>query len=108
MSNLVQNLQVPYLRDSRRSVGIDEFLLRKLEFDADLPGTYGVKYPDTVALGDYLYTDVHRINRCSYPLYLTDTGIKSFYIPFRSLTNNDVDNLLVAGKTMAVTFQVSA
>jgi hypothetical protein len=59
-----------------------------------------------VALGDYHYADVHGSYNCPYPDYVNDRAIKPFYIPFRALTNRDVDNMLVAGKSMAVSFMV--
>ncbi|KAK7109272.1 uncharacterized protein [Littorina saxatilis] len=100
--------KIPYLRDSRRSVGLQGYQLQKADFDKNSPGKYGVRYPDTVALGDFFMADVHRLDNCAYPGYVHDITIKPFYIPFRSLTNQDVDNLLVAGKTMAVSFMANA
>ncbi|KAK7109270.1 uncharacterized protein [Littorina saxatilis] len=100
--------KIPYLRDSRRSVGLQGYQLQKADFAKEVPGTYGVRYPDTVALGDYKYADVHGVHNCPYPHYVNVPAIKPFYIPFRSLTNQDVDNLLVAGKTMAVSFMANA
>lgn len=100
--------KVPYIRDTRRSIGINNFTLKKSDFSAELPGQYGTKYADRIGLGDYQYADVHGIHRCSFPHYVNVFKIKPFYIPYRALTNKDVDNLLVAGKTMAQSFQANA
>lgn len=97
--------KLPYLRESRRSVGIDDFVLRYQEHL--LPG---VQFEDAVGVGSYA-ADIHSTwnfdaqGKCAMPAYLNRDILPGPYtIPFRALTNRDVENLLVAGKTMAQTF----
>lgn len=103
--------KMPYLRDTRRSIGLDQFRL----FYANMTGTptsnTGDHFNDTVALGDYYYADIHPVSPEVCPDKPDDlkTGpIKPFYIPFRALTSQSFGNLLVAGKTMAQTFHANA
>eukprot|EP00731_Ephydatia_muelleri_P014007 Em0007g1317a len=103
--------KMPYLRDTRRSIGMDQFRL----FYANMTGTStsdtGDHFDDTVALGDYFYADIHPLSSTVCPNIPDDlkTGpIKPFYIPFRALTSQSFSNLLVAVKTMAQTFHANA
>lgn len=68
-----------------------------------------------VAIGVYLYGDVHRLadgvctGSSAYPDYVYSTHpVKPYYIPFRALTVATAPNLLVAGKSMAQTFMANA
>ena len=96
--------KMPYVRDIRRSVGLDNFRLSK----QDLYGDTLQVFHDRVALGHYHYADTHPISSCSHPPYLQDNAIDPYYIPFRALTNRDLDNLLVVGKNMAQTYFANA
>jgi len=97
--------KMPYVRDTRRSVGMNGFRLLYPDL-ASSPNTSSptaTHFPDTIAIGDYLYADMHHMATCEpfYPSYLGNASVKPFYIPYRALTNQDFTNLLVAGKTMA-------
>ena len=96
--------KLPYIRDTRRAIGLDGFVLR---FD-DLTGPAGAKtgtiFPDRIALGAYP-ADVHPISGCTMPEYVVAAhDTLPFCIPFRALTHRELENLLVAGKTMAQSF----
>ena len=96
--------KLPYIRDTRRAIGLDGFVLRF----ADLTGPAGAKtgtvFPDRIALGAYP-ADVHPISGCQMPGYVIAAhDTLPFCIPFRGLTHRELGNLLVAGKTMAQSF----
>eukprot|EP00039_Didymoeca_costata_P000505 m.45887 g.45887 ORF g.45887 m.45887 type:complete len:561 (+) comp10307_c0_seq1:331-2013(+) len=96
--------KMPYLRDTRRSVGLNGFRMVQASETAN-GSSFGYRFPDTVALGNY-NSDDHQLSICSKPDYMTH-NVKDtvpFYIPFRALTHMSVPNMLVAGKTMATTF----
>eukprot|EP01100_Stratorugosa_tubuloviscum_P007363 TRINITY_DN3072_c0_g1_i1.p1 TRINITY_DN3072_c0_g1~~TRINITY_DN3072_c0_g1_i1.p1 ORF type:complete len:578 (+),score=262.15 TRINITY_DN3072_c0_g1_i1:41-1735(+) len=101
--------KMPYIRDTRRSIGIQDFRLQYNDLIYG-DGPTGYQFEDTVALGDYFYADTHRmqVKHCDYPDYMNNTTLKPFYIPYRALTNRDFDNLLVAGKTIAQTFHANS
>ncbi len=96
--------KLPYVRDTRRSIGLDGFVLRIADLTGD-PGNSTAPAPvDRVAIGCY-DADIHPLENCEYPAYIREPrGVLPFYIPFRALTNEAYDNLIVAGKTMAQTF----
>lgn len=58
----------------------------------------GYHFKDTVAIGDYIYADTHRLAKtvCTYPSYLDAMPVRPYYIPFRALTNANATNLLVS------------
>jgi hypothetical protein len=101
--------KLPYVRDTRRSVGAGGFVLKL----ADLVGSIenqqlvrqtGTVFPDRIALGAYP-ADIHPLMGYEYPpQVLENHPTLPFYVPLRALTNDGFDNLLVAGKTMAQTF----
>jgi hypothetical protein len=102
--------KMPYLRDTRRSVGLGGFRLQyeALANAANSSSHYGVRFADTVAIGSYAH-DTHGLSTCSIPPYVTDAPpSKPYYIPFRALTSDGADNLLVAGKTMAASFSANS
>jgi len=102
--------KMPYLRDTRRSVGLDHFrLLYDAEdyYNASFPYT-AFQFPDRVALGDYFYADMHKLTTCELPQYQWRNETKPFTIPFRALTSVNFSNFLVAGKTMAQSFHANA
>lgn len=96
--------KLPYIRDTRRSIGLDGFLLKAADLTGPAAQKTGTKFPDRVALGAYA-ADIHPLANCKYPAFAEHPGeTLPFYIPFRALTNQQFGNLLVAGKTMAQTF----
>ncbi len=108
--------KVPYVRDTRRSIGIDHDFRLLYSHIIDANGTNpanntGYKFPDRIGLAEYLYTDIHRLDSdwtgCNYPDYLNSSTVKPFYLPFRALTNRLIPNLLVGGKTMAQSFHAN-
>ena len=112
--------KVPYLRDTRRSqYGIDHFRLLYYHLNYSNPednGATAYHFPDTVGIGDYHYADIHGLDAehvCadkSYPEYIIccDHPVKPYYLPFRAITFEGMDNLLVAGKSMAQSFLANA
>ena len=91
--------KMPYLRDTRRSVGLDGFRLQygPLANAGNRSSRYGVRFADTVAIGNYAH-DTHGLadSICKIPGYVTDAPpAKPYYIPFRALTSDGADNLLV-------------
>jgi hypothetical protein len=98
----------PYLRDTRRSIGIGNFVIAGRDLDSGATGKTGKVFADRIAIGLY-NGDIHPLRTCSYPAYVAhEVQALPFYIPLRALTNDRVDNLLVAGKTMAQSFAANA
>ncbi len=96
--------KLPYIRDTRRSVGLDGFLLTIDDLCGPIGQTTGRTFPDRIALGAYP-ADIHPLSSCSLPGYVkAHRETLPFCIPFRALTNRRYGNLLVAGKTMAQSF----
>ena len=101
--------KLPYIRDTRRSVGLDGFILKA----SDLTGKAterktGKRFFDRVALGAYP-ADVHAMSTCPMPAYISEAHeTLPFFIPFRALTNERFENLLTAGKTMSQSFLANA
>jgi len=106
--------KTPYLRESRRSKrGIDGFRLVYDHLNSSNPedgGATATHFPDTVAIGVYHYADIHSLQNCEYPDYITccKHPVLPYYIPFRALTSSEVDNMLVSGKGMAQSFLANA
>ena len=110
----------PYLRDSRRGYGLFGF---RLNHSTMLPnynetsknGDYkvGYKFNDTIAIGNYPF-DMHLLYECldnnSYPSYIDQKNKQNvpFYIPFRSIGNNEFKNLLFGGKLIAQSFYANS
>jgi hypothetical protein len=96
--------KLPYIRDTRRAIGLDGFVLRFADLTGPADQRTGTVFPDRIALGCYP-ADIHPISGCTMPAYLTAAhDTLPFCIPFRALTHGQLDNLLVAGKTMAQSF----
>lgn len=101
--------KLPYIRDTRRSIGVGGFTLK---FDdligriegGELDRRTGTAFHDRVALGAYP-ADLHPLVGYEYPSHVLENHpTLPFYLPIRALTNDGFDNLMVAGKTMAQTF----
>lgn len=100
--------KMPYLRDTRRSIGINDFVLKFTDLAAvDTKDVTGEQFSDRVGIGSYV-ADFHGLNTCKLPSYMNKSNTLPFFIPFRALTNKAFDNLLVAGKTMAQSFHANA
>lgn len=100
--------KLPYIRDTRRAIGLDGFLLKFDDLVGERGANTGRVFPDTVALGAYP-ADVHRLANCEYPAHVDDfRETRPFCIPFRALTHNQFGNVFVAGKTMAQTFMANS
>lgn len=96
--------KLPYIRDTRRSIGLDGFVLRFADLTGDPDKRTGKVFDDRIALGAYP-ADVHELSTCKLPKYVLEVhDTLPFYIPFRALTNGKIENMLVAGKTMAQSF----
>ena len=58
---------MPYLRDTRRSIGIDNFLISEDDLSGKFPDkTTGTVFEDRIAIGNY-NVDIHPIKNCTYP-----------------------------------------
>ena len=100
--------KLPYIRDTRRSIGLDSYVLPMADMVGPISQRTGTKFDDRIALGAYP-ADIHPLVTCKFPDYVYrfhDT--LPFYIPFRALTNERVENMLVAGKTMAQSFMANS
>lgn len=96
--------KLPYIRDTRRSVGLDGFLLTIGDLGGPIGQPTGRLFPDRIALGAYP-ADIHPLSTCPMPAYVhVHHDTLPFCIPFRALTNRRFGNFLVAGKTMAQSF----
>lgn len=95
---------LPYIRDTRRSIGLDGYILPLADLTGPAAQRTGTVFADRIALGAYP-ADVHGLVTCRTPDYVTEAhDTLPFHIPFRALTNQRLENLLVAGKTMAQSF----
>lgn len=100
--------KLPYIRDTRRSVGLDGFLLRLADLTGPAEQRTGTRFADRIALGAYP-ADIHPLQCAQMPAYLKEAhDTLPFYIPFRALTNARLENFLVAGKTMAQSFAANS
>jgi hypothetical protein len=100
----------PYLRDTRRTVGIDNFIMQANDIRGGSLST-GTRFADRVALGAYVM-DFHS-TECSTPLpahlMVADKhDTLPYYLPLRSFTNRDVANLIMSGKSLAVSYATSS
>ena len=100
--------KMPYLRESRRSIGLNNFLMNISTINGTASDLHGYIFPDRMCLGAY-DVDIHRMKLCDYPSYIRQNySVLPYFIPLRAMTNRDIDNLFVIGKTMAQTFLVNA
>jgi hypothetical protein len=100
----------PYLRSTRRSVGLGNFKLTSLDFKPEtIASKTGKVFADKVALANYPL-DIHPIKSTACTGAAGTPAVVHpypYYIPFRALTNVSTENLLVAGKTIAQSFWAS-
>ena len=97
---------MPYVRDTRRSIGLGNFVLRYSDISGDPSSWVGTQFPDRLGIGAYV-VDLHTVQNLPSPSYVSKINTLPFFIPLRALTNRDFTNLLVAGKTMAQTYHVN-
>ena len=100
--------KLPYIRDTRRSIGLDKFIIKYEDISGPAARRVGTTFADRVALGAYP-ADIHPVTTAEFPAYV-HAGAETlpYYVPFRALTNDALGNLLVAGKTMAQAFMVNS
>lgn len=100
--------KMPYLRESRRSIGYQNFLMNITTISGHARDLHGYIFNDRVCIGAY-DVDIHPMISCTYPKYMFEYyPILPYYIPLRAMTNRDIDNLIVIGKTMAQSFLVNS
>ena len=100
--------KLPYIRDTRRSIGLDGFVLKLADLTGPAEQKTGTRFADRIALGAYP-ADIHPTQCGQIPEYLSAAhDTLPFYIPFRALTNKQLENFLVAGKTMAQSFAANS
>ena len=56
-------------------------------------------FTDRVAIGMY-NMDLHSINNCTYGNFAQNYPLP-FFLPLRAFSNQDIDNLITAGRAMA-------
>jgi hypothetical protein len=97
--------KLPYIRDTRRAIGLDGFVLTFADLSGPPEQTTGTRFEDRIALGAYP-ADIHPLTCCTHPAYARNAHHDTlpFYVPFRALTHESLDNLLTAGKTMAQSY----
>lgn len=103
---------LPYVRDSRRSLGLDGFLLNLSSLAPRQGHPTALAPADRVAIALH-GCDIwgHRMKPFEdlYPAYMRRSyPVAPAYIPFRALTNANVSNLLVTGVSMAQSFMVNS
>ncbi len=100
----------PYLRESRRSVGYNGFLLCAWDLSF-YPGPTGYPFEDRVGTTVYDY-DIHALGGSDVKTEAADIHWtehpKPFFLPLRSLSNDSIANLVVSGKCMAQSFMANA
>jgi arylsulfatase A-like enzyme len=100
--------KLPYIRDTRRAIGLDDFVLKIADLIGEPGASQARAFEDTIAIGCYP-ADVHPLAGVSYPPHILEHyDTRPFNIPFRALTHREVPNLLVAGKTMAQSFMANS
>ena len=96
----------PYIRGTRRIVGLHNFRITERYFvdtqAADYDGGPSFRYYDSVGIGNYA-ADIHP-SQAGTGISPTIHRPAPFYIPFRALGSANVRNLLAAGKRMAQTY----
>eukprot|EP00040_Diaphanoeca_grandis_P031710 m.190207 g.190207 ORF g.190207 m.190207 type:complete len:759 (-) comp32396_c1_seq5:146-2422(-) len=98
--------KMPYIRDGRRSIGLDDFII-DIDFVKSNPSP-----PDCVALAGHGF-DIWGHHMLpfgnAYPAYMQAGGSTGdICVPLRALTNKNVSNLIVGGYTMAQSFMINS
>ena len=110
---------MPYIREGRRILGRSaygqyEFMMREADIRVDMRGARDFK-PTTIALTHY-GIDMHGCRyrnwkeswEASSAPVRDESLIKPIYIPLEALIPQEVDNLLIGGKSIAATHIVNA
>jgi len=97
----------PYMRDIRRSVGINGTFIRNEDIWAQPGSNKGKQWDDSIATGLYA-ADFHSMKNAPAYLNVNSDKIAPFTLPFVAHTNKDFENLLVAGKSISQTYYVNA
>ena len=88
----------PYLRDTRRTIGVDNYVMLTRNIRAG-PLVTGTRFADRVALGAYPM-DFHPTTCKTTPPAHLDVALKHdtlpYYFPLRAFTNRDVGNLIMS------------
>jgi hypothetical protein len=96
----------PYIRCSRRGIGLHNFRLTSRYFvntqAAGYSGGTSYRFYDSVGIGNYA-VDIHP-TQVSTGLSPAFTYAAPFYIPYRALGSANIRNLLLAGKNIATTY----
>lgn len=104
--------KVPYVRETRRSVGLGGFTLTSTYLRSNFSSqTKNIMFGDRVALGLYAFDSHILYGNCKYPAYLSeirDHNAVPYSLPLRMLTNQAVANLLPTGKSSAQSFMVNS
>eukprot|EP01088_Endostelium_zonatum_P001778 TRINITY_DN1212_c0_g1_i1.p1 TRINITY_DN1212_c0_g1~~TRINITY_DN1212_c0_g1_i1.p1 ORF type:complete len:595 (-),score=112.33 TRINITY_DN1212_c0_g1_i1:32-1816(-) len=101
--------KLPYMRDSRRTIGIGNFVMKVTNIAGNATQMTGNQFFDRIAIGCY-DADIHKIKGCGYKSWQERSskyGILPFFLPFRSMTNEKVGNLMVLGLSIGQSFVVS-
>jgi hypothetical protein len=100
--------KLPYLRESRRSIGYQNFLMNVTTITGHARDLHAYIFDDRLCIGVY-GVDIHFMDGCHYVPYIHEEyTVLPYYIPLRAMTNRDIDNLIVIGKTMAQSFLVNS
>ena len=100
--------KLPYMRESRRSIGYDNFLMNLTTISGPGRNLHGYIFDDRMCIGCY-DVDIHFMKSCPYPRYIHEYyPVLPYYIPLRAMTNRDIDNIIPIGKTMAQSFLVNS
>lgn len=100
--------KMPYLRGSRRSIGYQNFQMNLSTITNDIHNLYSHIFNNRMCI-DCFQVDIHAMITCNYSNYITNYyPVLLYYVPLRAMTNHDIDNFIVIGKTMAQTFLINA
>lgn len=96
----------PYIRGTRRIVGLSNFRITERYFayteDSYYKGNTSFRFYDSVGIGNYA-VDIHPTN-ISEGMSPRHEKAAPFYVPYRSIASVNVRNLLAAGKNAACTY----
>jgi hypothetical protein len=100
--------KLPYMRESRRSIGYRNFLMNLTTITGSARNLHGYIFDDRLCIGSYP-VDIHYMYTCDYLPYVNMRyPVLPYYIPLSAMTHRDIDNLIPIGKTMAQSFLVNS